>query len=495
MKNVLAWIKVHLTVVICSAVILLSLSASATLYFLYGDTWRDEQEKQVNAELKRVEEARVTYALPAVDTAPPITLKQPANKKVTDWFVDAKKKVNSAVESVVKAADDFNRGSGAAFAAVGRLEHKPLVDDLFPAPKSEIEGQVSRIKFANLIVGTREAPSVYAKLLQSIRAGNGYDGAQMGQRLKDVHASEWSRIAGDKSQRQPTKDEQELLTKKLVETRRALYLERASSISVYATADIFPYSGAGTGGTTIPREVPPKAPTVSECFLWQMDYWLAQDLLAAVRLANTNPRTGQLVNVDQSLVKRIDRITFGRSILARGGTPGPDGAAPPATPIESLAGLVPTDLNLSLTGRKNDAANPMYDVRTAEVSLVVSASRLPELFDAFAATNFMTVVGLTLSEVDPWTDLEQGYYYGDESVVRAQIQVETVWLRSWTVPLMPPTVLKFLGLPIPEALKDKEDKDFKPDPSEVQSASGPGGNENIPTPLNTKGGRGGRGGE
>ena len=404
MKNVLTWIKEHLTVVICSAVIVLSLGSATTLFFMYGDMSRDDQEKAVNAELKRVEDAKVNYTLPTIDTNPAITLKHPANRKLTDWFADSKKKVAAAVDSVVKAADDFNRGSGEAYAAAGRFEHVPLVNDLFPYPKSEIDGQVNRIKFAELIVGARETPSVYAKLLQGIRAGAAYDPAQMGQRLKDASASEWARIAGDKSQRQPTKDEQEQLTKKLVDTRRALYIERASSVSVYATPDIFTYGPALGGGSTIPKEVPPTAPSVSLCFLWQMDYWLVQDVFAAVKRANSNPQTGQLLNVDQAMVKRIEKISLGSSIVARGGAS--DAAPAPATPIEGLSGLVPTTDPNSLTGRKNDPANPMYDVRTVDLTLVVSASRLPELFDIFAATNFMTVIGLNLSEVDPWADLE-----------------------------------------------------------------------------------------
>ena len=74
------------------------------------------------------------------------------------------------------------------------------------------------------------------------------------------------------------------------------------------------------------------------------------------------------------------------------------------------------------------------------MTMVVASSKLPTLVDAISATNFMTVIGLDFSEVEPWADLERGFYYGPEHVVKATIDVETIWLRSWTEPQMPQVV-------------------------------------------------------
>ena len=54
-----------------------------------------------------------------------------------------------------------------------------------------------------------------------------------------------------------------------------------------------------------------------------------------------------------------------------------------------------------------------------------------------------------LSDVDAKGDLERGYYYGNEHVVRATITLETVWLRQWTAPVMPSSVKKALSIAEP----------------------------------------------
>ena len=72
--------------------------------------------------------------------------------------------------------------------------------------------------------------------------------------------------------------------------------------------------------------------------------------------------------------------------------------------------------------------------------------------------------------------------------MRANIKVETIWLRSWTTPLMPPTVLKLLGLPIPESLKDAkaDDHDFKSDQGDSSASF-----ENSAAPPSPRRPRGG----
>jgi hypothetical protein len=65
---------------------------------------------------------------------------------------------------------------------------------------------------------------------------------------------------------------------------------------------------------------------------------------------------------------------------------------------------------------------------------------VPELYSALSRSNFMTATGADYTEMDPWADLEQGYLYGNKNVVRAVIRFESVWLRSWTGPLMPDSI-------------------------------------------------------
>ncbi len=468
MKNVMAWIKGHLLVVIFSAIIVISLPASFVGASMWGKSVREEMAKKGSDALTKVESEKVTYSLASpIPGVPAIEERGAANDRRTQWFAEQRERLKALSDSVVTQSTDFNRGVGDLAKAAGRSPHAVLVEGLFPAPKDENEGLLKRIKFAEQVVDRRTSPSVYRGLLASLRAGGPRDPQVLGEQLKTLRDREIEKLTGGgQSQRVLQPEEQAAITQKLVEARRDSYLRRAQEISIYATFDAFPVEGGGprspaptmAGGSRIPGSLPPEPAPVSQCFLWQMDYWLISDLIAAIRAANSSG--GTLTDVDRSLVKRLESITLGPPIVggsggvasAGGSSEGGEGAAA-ATSVEQLTGLVPTDLSWSVTGRKSSPQNPLYDVRRAELSLVVSGSRLKELFDAFAKTNFMTVIDLDLSEVDVWGDLEQGYYYGDESVVRARVVVETIWLRSWTEPLFPAGIRAALGLPLPEGMK------------------------------------------
>src|SRR5207248_669255 len=138
-------------------------------------------------------------------------------------------------------------------------------------------------------------------------------------------------------------------------------------------------------------------------------YWMVSDLLRAIDAANTDA-AGKRTTLDKSVVKRVERL-------------------------ELLPATGPTEP--SITGRHSGGDNKLYDVRQGRLTLIVASSGLPALINAISRTNFMTVIGLDFAEIDPWADLDRGYYYGSDHVVRAVVKVETVWLRSWTEAMMP----------------------------------------------------------
>jgi hypothetical protein len=214
-----------------------------------------------------------------------------------------------------------------------------------------------------------------------------------------------------------TEDEAAQLARDLASLRLGYYQGRAQEISVYAGLDVLP--------PEVPRSVPLDPPTVETCFHWQFDFWTIADLLKAVDNANTVD--GQRTTVDRSVVKRIERITLQPLVPERRQDPSGYGEQP-------VVAVNP------ITGRSGGPDNPHYDVRNARMTLIVSSARLPDLVNAIARTNFMTVIGLQFEEVDIWPDLEQGYYYGLDHVIRATLDIETVWLRDWTAPLMPPRI-------------------------------------------------------
>lgn len=449
MKPVLNWIKAHWMIVASVAVILIVLPAGYVGSSIWNDAIRSAREREGKAKLDEVNNAKVTYAAPTLSPeGKALELSKVApNQRLTEFFKQQSDKVRELGESVVKNAEQFNR--------YGR---KPLVDGLFPKAANVRDENFKGLEMAQLLVGDPLAgrPSAYQKLLDEVRAGPPADPRRVYQSLKDAADREIEKNKGaGGGDANRSKEEQEKLTAMLVNLRRDQYLRSARSVSVYGTMDCFPGGGgaaptgpesAGVGG--ILRVVPPQPPSVAQCFGWQWDYWLLQDVMNVIRVANAGP-DGTPRPVPDAVVKRIGRISFVDAVPGTQPTAAsPTGEAPPAPAAPAaLTSVIAPDFAHSITGRKISLENPLYDIRRVKVSLVVSSARLPELLNAIGRANFLSVLDLDLSEVDMWADLEQGYYYGEESVVRADLELETIWLRSWTTPYMPADVRAKLGLP------------------------------------------------
>ena len=57
---------------------------------------------------------------------------------------------------------------------------------------------------------------------------------------------------------------------------------------------------------------------------------------------------------------------------------------------------------------------------------------------------------LRIEPTDAFAATERGLYYGPEPVCSVTMTLETVWLREWTTPFMPPATRTALGI-APEA--------------------------------------------
>ena len=78
--------------------------------------------------------------------------------------------------------------------------------------------------------------------------------------------------------------------------------------------------------------------------------------------------------------------------------------------------------------------------------MVVSTIRIPTILDTFSQNNFATVIDIDLKPVNKFTSLENGFDYGAEPVSELTVVLETAWLRSWTVEVMPESVRTALGI-------------------------------------------------
>jgi hypothetical protein len=500
-KKVLAWVKANLLIVVFSSIIVISLPVAYFGASMWGGGIRKARAETAAKRLTDVQGAKFKYTLaPVMPDGVGVDESVPANDAMSKFIAAERAKSDKAAKQVVQTAIDFNHGKGEMAAAVGRKPHVPLVEGLFPAPAANAPLTELTNRFVERLVSSKNKPSVYEEMLREIlNAGEPVDPQVLSQQLDAEKATQVQRLrgAGDAGQKLG-EAEQEELAKRLLDVRRRAHLNRAAQIAVYATVDALPIEGGpNVQGTTIPKSIPDQPPAVSRAFQWQMDYWMIRDLFSAVRVANSTSG-GVLGNINSSVVKRIERISLGDAFASATGGSDPNNpeaaaAAVPATTIEQLAGMVPTDLTLSVTGRKSSLANPVYDVRTAQLVMVVSTARMKELFNAFARTNFMTITDIDLDEVDVRADLDRGFYYGPEGVMRATITVETVWLRGWTHDLFPSGVKKRLGMTLAEgqASDDAEMASGGGGSPQGNPFGGPGPNDSVPdfsTPK-TRGGR------
>lgn len=446
MKGLLGWLKKNIIVVLSIVMILAFLPAG----WIFSSKWNksiqkdaaDEYNKQ-RSSLQRA--GSVNYALPAVFQGEgEVTESRPPNRAVTEFFRDQKERRTNQVAEVVERGTAFNQ-----------RDHDVLVEGLLPEAASERVRRQLGLEMAELISGTIEpdgtvvTPSIYRSLLRRVNAGMPPMPEDLAGSLQEFNDREQERFTAGSTDGKLSDEQQEQLASELVNRRLGEYAGRAKSLAFYASPEAFRTDGSDAWtGVPAPRQTDVTtypAVTESMAYVWQWDYWIVSDLLQAFAQANTDSSTGA-ATVTDGVVKRVERVRISSF----------DASAPVQDPNSgggrgrgSRGAAVPTgatDEIVTYTGRKGGDASSAFDVRTAEVTAVVSSQDLPRLFDAMGMVNNMTVVGLTIEPVDVWADLEDGFFYGSHHVVRATFLVETVWLRSWTEPLMPDPIRVKLGL-------------------------------------------------
>ncbi|MFG0306117.1 MAG: hypothetical protein ACF8Q5_07870 [Phycisphaerales bacterium JB040] len=478
MKKVLAWVKGHLVVVICTALILVSLPVA----YVFSSGWRksntDEAQKLVQDQERKVSGLEVTYTVPV--SAPggePVERRFMPNDAYIQRFKALLEQQRGEERRVAAAGLAFNRhaplklppapvepaageGFGEPAAPVpvdpnrpqtpeeadleeqmlaGRTEapmHTVLVEGLFPDPgRSQFNLQT---EFIERLAGLRGRTSVYAELHERLNAGMPPEPDAVLRRLQ-------SREEQIRSEALP--DDPDLaarLRKDLRETRLSAYQARATRLNLYLDEDALFFASASPIPATIPNDELP----LWQLFEWQWDYWVVSDVLTALERANTTDR-GRRLPIDQAPVKRVESISVEPLPVNRGGAESRSAEVPTAAsrpPQPDNDGVVGTWDGWSLTGRYTHPGNQVYDIRYAYLTLVVDSTRIPQVLDAFPVTNFMTVIDMDIEAIDAEEHLREGFAYGPDPVVRVTLTVETAWLRSWTVPLMPESVKTDLGV-------------------------------------------------
>ena len=447
MKGVLGWIKSHLIIVISTVVILAALPTGWVFSSKWNKDIKDKQEKRASTAYNQIKNAKVNYVIPSlVPDEPSWSESRAPNTYFTNFVKAEREKRISSASGILGEVESFNRRG-----------HQLLEPGLLPEPANpQMETGLKYSLLAKLAGNKRLGiESLYDQLFEEIGAGGPPDMVKLATSIQDLSERETERMLAESGESQLTDEQTEELRKLLSERRVGEAQRRAKEISVYADSSVFDSQGFGNEpGKT--AQIPPLpeaereasvAPTLAEAYSWNFDYWVVSDILDAIDAANTDAG-GLRANVENAVVKRIERFSVQQLPIDPPEKKELNRYEVEEEPEDTSVAVKP---EASTTGR---VSNDQFDVCNVKLSLVVDAAKLPQLFDAFAQTNLMTVLDVDILEIDPWDDLRQGYFYGNGRIARVNLEIETIWLRSWTSAFMPEDVKAARNIPTEEEFSD-----------------------------------------
>lgn len=469
MTPVLRWIKAHLVIVLCVFVIVV---APAAAWYVTGGMNADLKERisvgsSRMSELDRLTKSSVSLEVPG---GQPINMTTVINPKLLAAYKEAITKIGGEAQRVRQAGLARNR----EFNGVARTKDD-IIRGLFPAPRASQRETLPFEMYDALVakyyallsdVGAADPPSPGAVAEVLARRRDQFVAGQRKDHLSELDESE-----------------QKDLNTQLMHARLNVYRSYVlgeSTLQGSPTKPVRYY--ASMNSLDIPAR-PTFVQPLSELFDWQWRYWVAQDMLYALADANGNRsvldgpvkrligmRVGEL-GADRGSAKSggsggsamggSSGGSFGMGGMggAGGGTPGkrrPAGSnnsdsAGPTAPTNLMPGpprIDPTreakiDHGVSLTGRMS---NDVYDVRTITCELIVATAGLPEVMDAIARRNFMTVLNASIVPADAFAAARDGFLYGIEPVSTLRLEIESVWFREWTAESMPLELREALGI-------------------------------------------------
>lgn len=455
MNSVLGWLKSNVLIVVFGVLILVLPPAGYVMSSMWNADIKKQAEETLADRKRKVDSAaRVTYTLPPIaEGEQPVQETRPPNAAITEFFEAQRAARQSEIEEVVTRAVRFNK----------RDDRTVLMEGLFPGLDDEREERRMVRELAAMIAGGEDGPSVYQELFEGINAGEPMDKAAVARRVIEAHRAEIDKAGGDLSSL--TEEELAELDERLKALRLGAYARRAGELSVYGSLEALRGADPITDSVIL-DEAPVGSVDATDAFIWQMDYWFVEDLLRAVGLANRT-EDGLRTEIPRSPVKRIVSIRLGKmeipEIEDEPDDTAPTGRATSRSGASRFGGLpVPTGVsgggsgNETHTGRTPDDKNGVYQIRRGTLTVVAASDKLVRLLESIQQANFMTVTSVSLSEVDRWADLADGYAYGPDHVVRAEIGVESAWLHFWLSEMVTDRVAAAWGVERPAVVAEGE---------------------------------------
>ncbi len=402
MSVVMKWVKANVFIVVFCAVIVI---VPVLMWFVAGGMnadVRDEVAKRASLLQNLDRHRRVPFSIEN-------RVKGNQSNSATVVLNPAQLDRYRVVSQIIRADAEKIREDAVA---LNRKDRSPLVPDLFPAPPLH-ERETLPFKMHDTVV------SAYEAVLQEIQAGSPPAPEEVRENLEAAKERLTNQVLIGEA---ADEGDQAWLAEKLADARLSQYADTAASLSIYASLDALGVPGEA--------DVPARAEGrgLMDLFEWQWHYWIVQDILLALHDANED--SSSILNAPA------------KHVLAIGVDPATASAAGAANPSTEVA----LNFGSSFTGRYT---NPLYDVRTVTLDLVVDTAKMPQVFDALAQHNFITILRADVRPVDPFEALEQGYFYGAEPTSRLELKLETIWFRQWTVQFMPDELKLALGIPLP----------------------------------------------
>jgi hypothetical protein len=411
-KLVLAWVKTHPVIVASVAVMLL---VPVTAWWFASDIHAASDEAaskraQEMAALEKLEKSTVEISLPGVAKEQKVGV---VNEKAVKAYEQLAQKLHGDAVAIQRAALDHNQGSRKSlFVDITRTagNTNTIAETVFDAVRAQAAG-----------------------VLKEVRAGMPPSDESLTEQLQR-RQDQFIATLRKADRKSLSEDELQQLKNELRDKRLQLYADSAANFSFYADINTI-----GLPGSPMEAGSPPSE---TNLFLWQWREWIIEDLLRAAAAANKPYRA-----VGDAPVKRVLSIAVREDVLPKVAAPAAEAAAdagaeeaagnaaPPASiPPIDLKAPVTYDFTKSITGR---VSNNLYDVRVATVRMVVASSMLPEVLNAIARQNFMTVTGLEVGSADAFAAADEGFIYGAKPVCEIKLTVESIWLRPWLAKLMP----------------------------------------------------------
>lgn len=422
-KAVLAWVKSHPAIV--ASVALLVVVPVAAWWFASGIHAEKDAAAAARAQkhgaLEKFEKTSFELVLPG---QAPQQLTGVVNAATVKQYKELTEKFQGDALAIQEAAIARNRRDRQGLVAdikVTPENSNTIADRVYGAVIAQAEKDLKRIRAGM-------PPSDESLLDQLQRAQDQFIATERKPDRKSLNA-----------------EQIELLRKKLVEKRLQLYTDAAAGVSFYADlADLGLPASSEEAGTP---------PSESRMFLWQWRLWVIEDTLDALASANAASKS-----VVDAPVKRLVSLSVREDALPKAAAPAGGEAAPPAEGASAEGAAAPAeaaafppidakqpvsyDFAKSMTGR---VPNALYDVRFATVQLVVATERIPEVLDAIARQNLMTVVNVDLRPADAFDAADEGFIYGPRPVSQLRLTIESLWMRPWVAKLMPAELQKLKG--------------------------------------------------